>query len=254
LIWSITFDGIRAFAPPNSSNKLLLIGVAGNGQSKMRAQRSCGPAALLLLAFTGVVQARGYVSYSYQGIDVMAGDPGYARTLAHNVHRLDEAARKLLEWDAGALLPPTHVYALHEADFAKLVPPGRIVHRFHMVTTVASAFAIHDGENYAFVNAAAATDYSGAYFGLAGSILLSEDLHYPAWFSTGFERMIAPTQIRESKVTIGRVDPWLAKVVQSWKLRFIPTRLLFTIRPDDPMLRDDLMQEKLHLSAGCWST
>jgi len=43
----------------------------------------------------------------------MAGDPGYARTLAHNVYRLDEAARKLLEWDAGALLPPTHVSALH---------------------------------------------------------------------------------------------------------------------------------------------
>jgi hypothetical protein len=216
----------------------------------MNAHRIFALGALLWLGVAGVAQARGYVGYSYQGIDVMAGDAVYARTLAHNVHRLDEAARKVLEWDAGAPLPPTHVYALHHPEFARLVPPGQIVHRFQMVSFVTSAFAISKGENYAFVDAAAATDYSGAYFGLAGSILLSEGLRYPAWFSTGFERMIAPTQIRGTRVTIGRVDAWLANVAQSWKLRFISTRSLLTINPDDPLLKDDLMQEKY--TAECW--
>jgi hypothetical protein len=216
----------------------------------MQVQRTLGPVALLLLGITSIAQAQGYFSYTYQGIDVMAGDAGYARTLAHNVYRLGVAARRLLEWDAGAALPATHVYALHHPAFVKLAPPGQFAPTFQMVTEVTSAFAIRNGENYAYLDAAASSDYSGAYFGLAGSILLREGRRYPQWFSTGFARMLAPTQIRGTKVTVGRVDGWLAEVVKSWNLRFISTRSLLTMSPDDQVLKADLMQEKY--ASECW--
>jgi hypothetical protein len=63
---------------------------------------------LLLLACTAVANAAEtpYLAYSYQGIDVIApGEGASARTLAHNIHRLEAAARKLLDWDSGAPLP-----------------------------------------------------------------------------------------------------------------------------------------------------
>ena len=215
----------------------------------MRIRLSLGSAALILLGFTSVAQGRGYFDYSYYKIDVMAGDAEYARTLAHNVHRLDLAARKLVEWDRGAPLPPTHVYALHHETFAKLVPPVQYAPSFRMASYATSEFVIGDGEDYAIVDATA-TDYSGAYFGLAGSILSSERLRYPAWFSTGFARMIAPAQIRGTKVTLGRVDAWLADVVTSPKLTFISTRLLLTMRSDDQLLKRELLKEKY--TAECW--
>jgi hypothetical protein len=216
----------------------------------MKVQRILGAAALLLLGVTSIAQAQGYFSYSYQGIDVMAGDAVYARTLAHNVHRLDVAARRLLEWDAGAPLPPTHVYALHHPAFLKLAPPYQFAPTFQMVTHVTSAFDIRNGENYAYVDASASSDYSGAYFGLAGSILASGGRRYPAWFTNGFARMIAPTQIHGTKVTVGRVDAWLAEVVKSWSLKFISTRSLLTMSPHDEVLKADLMQQKY--AAECW--
>jgi hypothetical protein len=216
----------------------------------IKVQRSLGSVVLLLFGFTSIAHAEGYFSYSYQKIDVMAGDAEYARTLAHNAHRLDMAARKLVDWDSGAPLPPTHVFVLHHAAFAKLVAPEQFESSFRMVLYATSAFAVRNGENYALMDAEATSDYSGAYFGLAGSILLGEGLRYPAWFSTGLARMIAPTQIRGTKVTVGRVDPWLAQVVKTWRLRFISTRLLLTLSPDDQAFKGDLMQEKY--TAECW--
>lgn len=208
---------------------------------------------LLLLAATRLTQAETtpYWVYSYQGIELIApGDDGtYARRLAHNVHRLDAAARKLLNWDTGAPLPPTHVYVLHHSDFAKLVPPSQVHTSFNVVTTVASKYAFHDGENFALMDAQYG-EYSGAYIGLAGSILLSEKLRYPRWFAIGYTRLVAPARLKGSKVIIGDPDKLLVRFLRSQSLHFIPVRTLLNAGADDPVLQRELMDQKY--VSECW--
>ena len=207
--------------------------------------------ALSMAIHAGPSRADAYWSYSYRGIDVTAsGDAAYARALAHNVHRLDLTARKLLDSDSGAALPPTHIFALHHATYEKLIPKEEFSSLYRMSTRVVSAFLIHGGENYAFMDASDSRPYYGAYFGLAGSILASQGIRYPRWYATGFARLLAPTQIRDADVTVGKVDEWMAKVVRAWRLKFIPVRTLLTAKEDDPILESDLMSEKYN--AECW--
>jgi hypothetical protein len=79
---------------------------------------------LLSIALSGGAQATNYWSYSYQGIDVMASsDAALARTVAHNVHRVERVARTLIDWDTAARLPPTPVYMLHHPTFVELMQP-----------------------------------------------------------------------------------------------------------------------------------
>ncbi len=211
---------------------------------------------LLFLALTAGAHAADtpYWAYSYQGIDVVAAGGGeYARTLAHNVHRLDAAARKLLDWDAGAALPPTHVYVLHHPAFAKLTPPSQVFAKYNTVETITATSRFRDGENFILMDASLQSQYFasyGAYSGLASSILQSELLHYPSWFSSGYARLIAPARIKGTKVTLGKADEQLALFLRTRVLNFAPARALMTLDRSDPAFQGDLMD--IRYSAECW--
>jgi hypothetical protein len=217
----------------------------------MRMTRASFLPALLVTLYIGPARAEPYWSYAYGGIDVTAaGEAKYAHDVAHNVHRLELTARKLLDSDSDSTLAPTHIYSLDHSTFLRLRPQERYSPLFHTLTQVTSAFRMHDGENYVFMDAADERRYYGAYFGLAGSILASQKLRYPRWYLVGFARMLAPTQIRETDVTVGKVDEWMAKAVRAWKLKFIPVRVLLTADETAPALAGDLMTEKY--AAECW--
>jgi hypothetical protein len=211
------------------------------------------PGLFALLALSGVAQATNYWGHSYQGIDVMASsDAALARTVAHNIHRVDRVARTLIDWDTAARLPPTHVYLLHHPTFVELMYPPKFSNQFQVWAIARAGFSIDQGENYVLLDALDPTTnrYYGAYYGLGGSILAAEGMHYPAWFSIGFERVLASTRISGTQVTLGAVDPWVGKVILTWQLKFIPTRDLLTLKAGDPLLAPDFMTERY--AAECW--
>src|SRR5690348_14155351 len=110
--------------------------------------------ALLLLAASGIVRGAGYWVYSYQGVDVMAaGDAALARTLAHNVHRVDRIARTLIDWDTAARLPPTHIYLLHHPTFVQVMQPPKFSDRYQMWAVPRNGFVLQQGENYIAMDA-----------------------------------------------------------------------------------------------------
>jgi hypothetical protein len=220
----------------------------------MRIMRTATLAITLFLsAVAHSVQAETtpYWLYSYQGLEVVApGEDGkYALTLAHNIHRLDAAARRLLDWDTGVPLPPTHVYALHHPAFVKLAQPSEIHTGYNLIMTYTALYYVHDGENFALLDALT-NEYSGAYYGLAGSILLSEKLRYPRWFATGYTSLVSRAQIKGTKVIVGRADADIPRFLRSRSLQFIPSRTLMNAGPDDPVLRRELMDGKYR--AECW--
>ena len=212
-------------------------------------------ASLVLIIGTHTDRALGaerpYWTYSYGGIDVMTPeDAAHARALAHNVHRVEIAVQKLLDPDATAPLPPTHIYSLHHPTYVKLAPPDQYVGTYNMRLYVPFEFVVRDGENYASMDAGQSDQSSGAFFSLAGSILARQKISYPAWYATGFVRVISPAHITGSKVVVGKTDPWLAKVLLSGKLKFIPVRELLTMSRDDPALQKELMAQQY--TAECW--
>ena len=195
--------------------------------------------------------ARPYWTYTYGGIDVMTPEDGaHARAWAHNVHRVEVAVQVLLGADSTIPLPPTHIYSLHRPTYVKLAPPDQYVGAYNLRLYVPFEFVVRDGENYALMDASQSDQSAGAYFSLAGSILARQKISYPAWYATGFVRVISPAHISGSKVVVGKTDPWLAKVLLSGKLKFIPVRELLTMSPDDPALQKELMAQQY--TAECW--
>lgn len=195
--------------------------------------------------------ARPYWTYSYGGIDVMTPEDGaHARAWAHNVHRVEVAVQQLLGADSTIPLPPTHIYSLHHPTYIKLAPPDQYAASYNLRLYVPFEFVVRDGENYAMMDAGQSDQSSGAYFSLAGSILARQKIRYPAWYATGFVRVISPAHITGNKVVVGKTDAWLAKVLLSGKLKFIPVRELLTMSPDDPALQKELMAQQY--TAECW--
>jgi hypothetical protein len=205
----------------------------------------------LCAGLAGAAKPRPYWSFSYEEIDVMTPEDGaHARALAHNVHRVEVAARRLLGLSSATPLPPTHIYALHHPTYALLAPPDQWVGSINLRLFVPFEFVVHDGENYAMLDAEQSNQSEGAYFGLAGSILARQKVHFPEWFTTGFARLISQAHLNGSKVFVGEPDPWLARVLRSRKLKFIPTRQLLTMSPDDPALQKSLMKQEY--IGECW--
>jgi hypothetical protein len=131
----------------------------------------------------------------------------------------------------------------------KLTPPSQVHASFNVISIITSEFTIHDGENFALMDASS-DEYFGAYYGLAGSILASEKLRYPSWFANGYARLVAPAQIKGTKVIVGTTDKTLVRFLRSHSLHFIPTRTLMNAGPDDPTLQREFMDQKY--VAECW--
>ncbi len=169
-----------------------------------------------------------------------------AHTLAHNAHRIEVAIEKLMGLSSSGPLS-THIYALHHATYVRLAQADG---SYGPRLSPPFGFVARDAEAYVLMDAGRSNQSEGAYLGLAQSVLARQQMRFPDWFAMGFARLISKAYLRGSKVIVGEPDPWIARVLLSQRLGFIPMRRLLTMSPDDPALRRRLMAEKY--SAECW--
>lgn len=195
----------------------------------MTLQRWIIAVAFALQLAVGAAHAEAYWSYAYKGIDVTAvGGASFAVTLVQNLHRLDLAARKAMPSDHGDR-PLTHVFAVPHTTFIELRGADE---------EITSMFMTTGGDNYVLIDISQSDEnrYWEAYFGYAGSILVSNGgMRYPDWFRSGFSELFAATSIQGSKVTLGGFLPERVEILNSGT--HIPIRTLLQLRPGDPQLK-----------------
>jgi tetratricopeptide (TPR) repeat protein len=180
----------------------------------------------------GAFAADQYWAYDYQGMEVTAvGSAELARTIAHNLHRLDRALGSVLQTSGNGWRPPTLIYAVPSRTF-------ELLHGKKDGTTTlynSSAF-----ENNILIDASSNSDNRlwGVYFGFAGSILNSAySFRYPGWFVQGLSEVFAGTTINHFTVTIGDVNrPRVAALLHH---SLIPLRTLLALRGDEPQFSSE---------------
>jgi tetratricopeptide (TPR) repeat protein len=187
--------------------------------------------AIACLAICPTLAAHGatYWAYSYRGIEVTSSDGAEsAKTLAHNLSRLDAAIIALMRIKSSDWRPQTEVYALPEAVFVRV--RGKKDDTLSLYTTnslrntiLINASNSHDNELY------------GAFFGYTGSVLVSAySFRYPHWFVRGLSETFAGSTITKTSVTLG-LPTGIARSLFAGKL--IPVRELLSIHRDDPQLK-----------------
>ena len=186
---------------------------------------------LLLSVTTAGADEEVYWQYRYHGIDVtVLGSEQYAITLAHNMRRLDSAVVMVLHLDLGEWRPRTRVYAL---------PPAEVGRVLGMHGPVGAHFSTNGFSNLVMVDNTGLEDvhYWDAYFGYAGSLLLSEGaLRYPAWFRQGVSDVFAASVVSRDSVSIGAYSKWVMRELLSQPL--IPMRKFLHLQGGDPQLKD----------------
>ena len=196
----------------------------------MRSQGSRWVAAawLLLLPFASAQAADGW-SYRYKWVDVTAEKSSQEATqLAHDLYRLDVAMVKLLALNLGDSRPRVHVYSMSEGQLKQLLGDKNIGSEY-----VASGF-----ENDILINDAAPFEnrYYGAYYGYAGSVLMSEGaLRYPFWFRSGVAEVFSASKMERKRVKLGGYLQWRAQVLLEGT--FIPVRTLLRMHQNDPQVK-----------------
>ena len=198
-------------------------------------------AALLLSVSTA--GAADYWHYRYRGIDVTAaGSEQYVIDLAHNMRRLDTAIVTVLPLELGDWRPRTLIYA---------VPPDELKRLLGADSDTATQFTANGFMNVVVMDNITSSEvhYWQAYFGYAGSLLVSEGaLRYPDWFRQGVSKVFAATVISGDRITIGGYDQSTVYALMSRPL--MPMRKFLHLRVDDPQLvaKDASYQYE----AQCW--
>ena len=184
--------------------------------------------AALLLSFSTAGAAE-YWHYRYRGIDVTAaGNEQYAINLAHNMYRLDKAIVTVLPLELGDWRPRTLIYAVPSDEFNKLLGSKM---------DGGTQFSANGFMNVVVMSNTTSTEeqYWDAYFGYAGSLLVSEGaLRYPDWFRHGVAGLFAETVISSDQVTIGGYSRNTVRMLMSQPL--MPMRKFLHLRADDPQL------------------
>jgi tetratricopeptide (TPR) repeat protein len=171
-----------------------------------------------------------YWAYSYKGIDVISsGGADNAKSIAHDLSRLDRAITAVLRVDASDWRPPTEVYAMPEAMFSRVRG---------IKDDTLSLYIPNPYGNTIEINASNTRDNEmfGAFFGYTGSVLLNAyTFRYPPWFVRGLSETFGASVINKSTVTIGdasagRVQPLLTK-------KLIPVRELMAVHYSDPQMK-----------------
>jgi tetratricopeptide (TPR) repeat protein len=199
--------------------------------------------AALLLSFSTAGGAADYWHYRYHGIDVTAaGSEQYAINLAHNMRRLDTAIVTVLPLELGDWRPRTLMYA---------VPPDELKRLLGADSDTATQFTANGFMNVVVMDNITNSEvhYWQAYFGYAGSLLVSEGaLRYPDWFRQGVSKVFAATVISGDRITIGGYDRSTVYALMSQPL--MPMRKFLHLRVDDPQLvaKDASYQYE----AQCW--
>ncbi len=199
--------------------------------------------AVVLLAGTMARAEEAYWLYSYHGIEVVAlGFEQYPITVAHNVRRLDTALVTLLQLDLGDTRPTTRIYAVSPAEVVKLLG---------LHENLSSQFSTNGFVNTVVMENSGHEDvrYWDAYFGYAGSLLVSEGaLRHPGWFPKGVAEVFAASVVSRDSVTIGSYSKATAYQLQSQPL--IPMRKFLHLHSGDSQLE---VPATLYLyDAECW--
>ncbi|HTV52486.1 MAG TPA: hypothetical protein VME21_14960 [Steroidobacteraceae bacterium] len=205
----------------------------------MRRYQSFGFALLALLGIPGA-HAASYWLYHYQNIEVIATRARDAKQIAHNLHRVDVAAGKLMR-SLDPLRPPTYVYALSASQLHDLVPGDAI----------GSQFWTNGTDNYVLMDDSltGSAHFWSAYFGYGGSLLLSSNtLRYPPWFVLGFSELVAGSGVGEKQVVFGGVNPGIAHGLLTGKL--LPLQVLLALERGDAQLKSESVRNTYE--AECW--
>jgi hypothetical protein len=176
----------------------------------------------------GAFGADQYWAYDYQGMEVTAvGSAEFARTIAHNLHRLDRALGTVLQMSGNGWRPPTMIYVVPKPTFDLL--HGR-------KDDTAALYTSNAFENNILIDASNRDNRLwGVYFGFTGSILNSAySFRYPSWFVAGLSEVFAGTSINHFSVTIGDINrPRVAALLHHTP---IPMKTMLALRGDDPQL------------------
>jgi tetratricopeptide (TPR) repeat protein len=187
--------------------------------------------AFACLAICPALAAHGatYWAYSYKGIEVTSSDGAEsAKTLAHNLSRLDGAITVALRIKAADWRPPTQVYAMPESVFFRV--RGK-------KDDILSLYTTNSLVNTIEINASNSRDNElyGAFYGYTGSVLISAySFRYPHWFVIGLSETFAGSTITKTSVTLGQPT---SRAQSLFHTKLIPTRELLGIHEDDPQLK-----------------
>jgi hypothetical protein len=198
----------------------------------MRSLHALWVFACLTIYVSPAAFAADYWIYSYKGIEVTtSGRAQSAKTIAHNLHRLDGAITRVMGVQASDWRTPTQVYLLPTAMFTRVrgVKDGSD-----------SAFMSTPFENTILINGPAYDSENGlwnAYYGYTGGVLVSAySFRYPGWFIVGLSELFAASTINGTTVTIGAANASRARTLVEGNL--IPVKTLMAIRARDPQLKN----------------
>jgi len=174
-----------------------------------------------------------YWTYSYRGIEVMTSErPQSAKTIAHNLNRLDGAIRHVLDvpqksdWEAA-----TRVFVVPTATFARLRGKNDDTTSLFMSTPSGNTILIDGTKD------SGDASYFNPYFGYTGTVLVSDYTYrYPRWFIYGLSELFAASKISSSSVTIGAASP--SRVQQMLDGSLIPIRAVLAVQAGDPQLKN----------------
>ncbi len=185
-----------------------------------------------------------YWAYTYKGISVTAvSSADRAKTIAHNLHRLDLALASVLETQAEDYRAPTRVFAVPQRTFD-------ILWRKTDISYSSISFP-SDFDNQILMNVSLDRDmpYFDAYAGYTGSLMAGGySFRYPFWFRKGLTELFGASSVERHQVILGgfvanRLRPLFA---DGW----IPLRTLLNIADNDPQLQSaDFLTR---YSAECW--
>ena len=202
-----------------------------------------GVAAWLVLVPFAAAHAEGGWSYRYKWIDVTTEKSSQEATeLARDLYRLDAAMVKMLGLDLGDSRPRVHVYSMSASQLEKVLGDRKIGSEY-----VASGF-----ENDILINYESPPEnrYYGAYYGYAGSVLMSEGaLRYPFWYRTGVAEIFSASTMERKRVKLGGYLQWRAQVLLTGPA--IPVRTLLRLHQDDPQAKLGSPTREMY-DSECW--
>jgi hypothetical protein len=193
---------------------------------------SCAVALILLWTPLTAPAADQYWAYTYKGIDVTAaGSADYARTIAHNLHRLDLSLAAVLSGKSTEWRSPTLVYAVPDDTFSLLYGKKD--------NSTSSVYYSNSFSSSILINNSRGDDrFWSAYFGYTGSVLNSAySFRYPEWFLKGLSEVFAASKIDHFKVVVGGYNSGRIYTLKS--NAFIPLRTLLALKKDDPQFASE---------------
>jgi hypothetical protein len=185
-----------------------------------------------------------YWAYTYKGISVTAvGSAARAKSIAHNLHRLDLAVAVALGDHAEEWRAPTRVYAVPQTTF-------NILWRKTEISYSSISFP-SDFDNKILMNISLDRDtpYFDAYSGYTGSLMADGySFRYPFWFRKGLTEVFGASSVERKQVIVGGFVA--ARVRPLFATGWIPLRTLLNIADNDPQLQS--AEFLTRFSAECW--